>query len=255
MIDRWIAWPARCRAWSIRWGWPASRSCCRPTRRTSARCSSSSNPFDKRREPRPATTRQLPNACDGVLQEDPRGGGQRLRRPAGRRPGHRRGLQADGRGPRRPRLPSLARSHRRADRPGNRDPRLRRGVHFVSLEHAAIVRRHRPRQGQVDGRQRQNVFNTLQVYMGSMYVNNFNEFDRSWQVKLQADGQFRRVAAQVGQLKVRNAAGQMVPAEHGGRPTSTAGLWSRATTCTRPPRSTATWHPASVPARGPVPGG
>ena len=47
--------------------------------------------------------------------------------------------------------------------------------------------------------------------MGSMYVNNFNEFDRSWQVKLQADGQFRRVAAQVGQLKVRNAAGQMVP--------------------------------------------
>ncbi len=57
----------------------------------------------------------------------------------------------------------------------------------------------------------QNVFNTLQVYMGSMYVNNFNEFDRSWQVKLQADGRFRRVAAQVGQLKVRNAAGQMVP--------------------------------------------
>ena len=35
-----------------------------------------------------------------------------------------------------------------------------------------------------------DVFDTLQVYMGSLYVNNFNEFDRSWQVKLQADGPF-----------------------------------------------------------------
>ena len=56
-----------------------------------------------------------------------------------------------------------------------------------------------------------DVFNTLQVYMGSLYVNNFNEFDRSWQVKLQAAGRYRQTAEQVGQLKVRNAAGQMVP--------------------------------------------
>ncbi len=55
------------------------------------------------------------------------------------------------------------------------------------------------------------VFNTLQVFMGSLYVNNFNEFDRSWQVKVQADGRFRREAEQVGQLKARNAAGQMTP--------------------------------------------
>ncbi len=56
-----------------------------------------------------------------------------------------------------------------------------------------------------------DVFNTLQVYMGSMYVNNFNEFDRSWQVKLQADGRYRQEAEQVGQLKVRNRTGKMVP--------------------------------------------
>jgi multidrug efflux pump len=56
-----------------------------------------------------------------------------------------------------------------------------------------------------------DVFNTLQVYMGSLYVNNFNEFGRSWQVKLQADGDFRRTAEQVGQLKVRNLAGDMAP--------------------------------------------
>ncbi len=56
-----------------------------------------------------------------------------------------------------------------------------------------------------------DVFNTLQVYMGSLYINNFNEFGRSWQVKAQADGPFRRTAAQVGQMKVRNRAGDMAP--------------------------------------------
>jgi multidrug efflux pump len=56
-----------------------------------------------------------------------------------------------------------------------------------------------------------DIFNTLNVYLGSLYVNNFNEFGRSWQVKLQADGSFRRTAEQVGQLKVRNRAGQMAP--------------------------------------------
>jgi multidrug efflux pump len=56
-----------------------------------------------------------------------------------------------------------------------------------------------------------DIFNTLQIYMGSLYVNNFNEFGRSWQVNLQADGPFRRTAEQVGQLKVRNRGGKMAP--------------------------------------------
>ena len=56
-----------------------------------------------------------------------------------------------------------------------------------------------------------DVFNALQVYMGSLYVNNFNEFGRSWQVKLQADGRFRTEAEAAGRLKVRNHRGQMVP--------------------------------------------
>ncbi len=49
-----------------------------------------------------------------------------------------------------------------------------------------------------------DVFNTLQVYMGSLYVNNFNAFGRSWQVDLQADGKFRNRVDDVGELKVRN---------------------------------------------------
>jgi multidrug efflux pump subunit AcrB len=56
-----------------------------------------------------------------------------------------------------------------------------------------------------------DVFNTLQVFMGSLYVNNFNQFGRSWQVDIQAEGAFRNRVEKVGQLKVRNSSGQMVP--------------------------------------------
>ena len=55
------------------------------------------------------------------------------------------------------------------------------------------------------------VFNALQVYMGSLYANNFNDFGRSWQVNLQADGRFRNNVREVGRLQVRNRSGQMVP--------------------------------------------
>jgi multidrug efflux pump len=54
------------------------------------------------------------------------------------------------------------------------------------------------------------VFNTLQVYLGSYYVNNFNEFGRSWQVNIQADQRFRGDAKDIRQLQVRNNKGQMI---------------------------------------------
>src|SRR5207302_9193208 len=56
-----------------------------------------------------------------------------------------------------------------------------------------------------------DVFDTLQVYLGSYYVNDFNRFGRTWQVNLQADAPFRASAETVKQLKVRNADGNMVP--------------------------------------------
>jgi multidrug efflux pump len=56
-----------------------------------------------------------------------------------------------------------------------------------------------------------DVFDTLQINLGSMYVNDFNEFGRTWQVNLQADAAFRARADDVKQLKVRSAKGQMVP--------------------------------------------
>ena len=56
-----------------------------------------------------------------------------------------------------------------------------------------------------------DVFGTLQAYLGSRYVNNFNRFGRTWQVVVQADAQFRDDVRDVGKLCVRNRLGEMVP--------------------------------------------
>jgi multidrug efflux pump len=56
-----------------------------------------------------------------------------------------------------------------------------------------------------------DVNQTLQVYLGGAYVNDFTAFGRNWQVTAQADQQFRMRADDIGRLKVRNAAGDMVP--------------------------------------------
>jgi multidrug efflux pump len=57
----------------------------------------------------------------------------------------------------------------------------------------------------------QAVFNSLQTYLGSLYVNDFNRFGRTWQVVVQAEPRFRNEVERIGQLKVRNTKGQMVP--------------------------------------------
>ncbi len=55
------------------------------------------------------------------------------------------------------------------------------------------------------------VFGTLQAYLGSAYVNDFNRFGRTWQVKVQADNRFRIKPEDIRSLEVRNARGEMVP--------------------------------------------
>jgi multidrug efflux pump subunit AcrB len=55
-----------------------------------------------------------------------------------------------------------------------------------------------------------DVFNALQVYLGSYYVNNFNEFGRTWQVNIQADPRFRDNVDDIALLQVRNNQGQML---------------------------------------------
>src|SRR6266498_1409249 len=57
----------------------------------------------------------------------------------------------------------------------------------------------------------QNLFETMQIYLGSLYVNDFNRFGRTYQVIAQADAQFRDKPDDITRLKTRNAQGQMVP--------------------------------------------
>jgi multidrug efflux pump len=55
------------------------------------------------------------------------------------------------------------------------------------------------------------IFETLQVYLGSLYVNDFNKFGRTYSVRVQADAAFRARPDDIGQLKVRSNSGEMVP--------------------------------------------
>jgi hydrophobe/amphiphile efflux-1 (HAE1) family protein len=55
------------------------------------------------------------------------------------------------------------------------------------------------------------LFGALQTYLGSLYVNNFNAFGRSWQVNVQAESGFRSTAEEIQKIRVKNANGQMVP--------------------------------------------
>ena len=56
-----------------------------------------------------------------------------------------------------------------------------------------------------------NVFQTLQIYLGSLYVNDLNLFGRTYQVSAQADSQFRATPKDIAALKTRNLSGDMVP--------------------------------------------
>ena len=55
------------------------------------------------------------------------------------------------------------------------------------------------------------IYQTLQVNLGSLYVNDFNRFGRTYQVRVQADAPFRSQPEQIAQLKVRNDKGEMIP--------------------------------------------
>ena len=55
------------------------------------------------------------------------------------------------------------------------------------------------------------IFDTMQVYLGSLYVNDFNRFGRTYSVRVQADAPFRAHPEDIGELKVRSDSGEMIP--------------------------------------------
>ena len=56
-----------------------------------------------------------------------------------------------------------------------------------------------------------DIFSTLQVYLGSFYVNDYSQFGRTYTVRAQADAPFRASMDDLGTLKVRSASGEMIP--------------------------------------------
>jgi len=56
-----------------------------------------------------------------------------------------------------------------------------------------------------------DVFDTLQVYLGSLYVNDFNRFGRTYQVNVQAESPYRLQPEDINHLRTRNSAGEMIP--------------------------------------------
>ncbi|OKB68298.1 multidrug efflux RND transporter permease subunit [Serratia marcescens] len=66
-------------------------------------------------------------------------------------------------------------------------------------------------QAQSQGVRLAEVFESLQIYLGSLYINDFNRFGRTYKVTAQADADHRMQAEAIGRLQVRNAAGNMLP--------------------------------------------
>ena len=56
-----------------------------------------------------------------------------------------------------------------------------------------------------------DVYRTIQAFMGGLFINYFNRFGRQWQVYIEAEGDYRTRPENVGQFYVRNARGEMVP--------------------------------------------
>ncbi|NLH82304.1 MAG: efflux RND transporter permease subunit, partial [Phyllobacteriaceae bacterium] len=56
-----------------------------------------------------------------------------------------------------------------------------------------------------------DVFETMQIYLGSLYVNDFNRFGRTYSVRVQADAPFRARAEDIGRLEVKSKSGEMIP--------------------------------------------
>jgi HAE1 family hydrophobic/amphiphilic exporter-1 len=71
----------------------------------------------------------------------------------------------------------------------------------------------------------QNVFDTLGTYLGSTYINDFNYLGRTWRVTAQADAPHRAEIGDIGQLKTRSAAGNMVPLDSVMTLKNTSGPW------------------------------
>ena len=141
----------------------------------------------------------------------PGGARARLRAAGGAGPRQRRRLQADGGSHRRRQLRRAAGPGGQPGRPGEPAARPGRPVQRLPRRTPQLYADIDRTKVRTMGVALTDVFDALQAYLGSYYVNDFNRFGRTWQVNVQADAPFRVDAETVKQLKVRNADGDMVP--------------------------------------------
>ena len=92
-----------------------------------------------------------------------------------------------------------------------KDPRLAGVFSSYSVNTPKIRADVDREKAKADGVRLTDLFETLQVYLGSLYVNDFNRFGRSYQVNVQGDQRFRLQPEDIGRLQTRNADGQMIP--------------------------------------------
>ena len=167
--------------------------------------------FSHRRGPHAHGRRHRRRAQGALSARGARSDRLGLRRPADRRPGHDRRLQADHRGSRQPRAGRTCSGSATGSSSGATARPASQGLFNSSRANTPWLYLDIDRTKCVAlGVPVSELFNTLQVYLGSYYVNNFNEFGRSWQVNIQADQRFRGDASDIRQLQVRNNQGQMI---------------------------------------------
>jgi multidrug efflux pump len=135
---------------------------------------------------------------------------RRLPAAAGDGPGHRGRLQDADRRPRQRRLRRAGQGrqglHGRASKAPELGPMF--SSYQINVQLDVDLDRTKAKQ---QGVAVTDVFDTLQIYLGSLYVNDFNRFGRVYQVRAQADADFRAQPEDIGRLKTRNASGEMVP--------------------------------------------
>jgi HAE1 family hydrophobic/amphiphilic exporter-1 len=93
----------------------------------------------------------------------------------------------------------------------NRDPRLAQVFTTYTASTPLFELELDRERAQAQGVDLASLYRTVQILLGSQYVNDFDETNRSFRVYVQADQQFRRDPGQLGSFYVRNAAGQMIP--------------------------------------------
>jgi multidrug efflux pump len=93
----------------------------------------------------------------------------------------------------------------------NRDPQLSGVFTLFSARTPSVYVDINRERGEKLGVTPGNVFNAMQVYLGSTYINDFNYLGRTYEVIARADGRFRRDVDDIGRLRTRNERGEMVP--------------------------------------------